>query len=74
MPEDTIYKGRDYEESVMKAVRSAKSRAEYPDTPTLQGLQTLYGERYVFNYLIKDELRKARVPKPLIKKLTKKAK
>lgn len=64
------YHGRNFEDAVNKAIQSAKTQAAYPTTQYLMGIKQLQGERAVFRLLIKDELKKAKVPKVLIKKLT----
>lgn len=65
-----FYRGRNYENAINKAIQSAKKQATYPDTQYLIGIKELQGERAVFRLLIEDELKKAKVPKILIKKLT----
>ena len=65
-----IYHGKNYEDAVNKAIHRARTEAQYPSTQTLLGIKHLQGERAVFRFLIKDELKKSKVPKALIKKLT----
>lgn len=64
------YHGRNFEDAINKAIQSARTQAAYPSSPYLIGIKQMQGERAVFRLLIKDELKKARVPKLLIKKLT----
>ncbi len=64
-----IYHGRNFEDAVNKAIQKAKTEAQYPSSPTLHGIKQLHGERAVFRLVIEDELKKAKVPKILIKKL-----
>lgn len=66
-----IHNGRNYEDAIYKAIRKAKSEAEYPSSSALVGIKQLNGERAVFNLIIEDELKKAKVPKVLIKRLMK---
>ncbi len=64
-----VYHGRNYEDAVNTAIRKAKTEAEYPSSSTLHGIKQLHGERAVFRFVIEDELKRAKVPKVLIKEL-----
>ncbi len=66
-----IHNNRNYEDAVNKAIQKAKTEAQYPSSSSLAGIKAINGERAVFNLLIEDELKKAKVPKQLIKKLMK---
>lgn len=64
-----IYHGRNYEDAINKAIHIARTEAQYPSSQMLLGIKHLNGERAVFRLIIEDELKRAKVPKALIKKL-----
>ncbi len=64
------YRGRNYEDAVNGAIARAKSEAAYPSSASNHGIRELSGERGLFNILITDELKRSKVPKVLITKLT----
>lgn len=66
-----IHNGRNFEEAINVAIHKAKTEAQYPSSSMLHGIKQLHGERAVFNLIIEDELKRAKVPKVLIKKLMK---
>ena len=65
-----IYRGRNYEDAVNGAIARARTEARYPTSASNRGIKELSGERGLFNLIIKDELKRSKVPKMLIKKLT----
>lgn len=64
------HKGRNYENAVKGAIQRAKTEAAYPTSASNQGIKEISGERGLFNIIIKDELKRSKVPKVLITKLT----
>jgi len=64
------YRGRNFEIAVNDAIHRAKAEAAYPTSSSHRGIKELSGERGLFNLIIKDELKRSKVPKELIKKLT----
>ncbi|MDD5453947.1 MAG: hypothetical protein PHW62_00405 [Candidatus Ratteibacteria bacterium] len=64
------YRGRNYEDAVNGAIQRAKSEAAYPSSASYRGIKELSGERGLFNIIIKDELKRSKIPKTLITKLT----
>ena len=68
------YRNRDYTNAVQTAIRRTLTTVSYPDSPAKLGIKKLLGERALFRQEISSELRKAKVPKALIKKLMKPAK
>lgn len=65
-----IYHSRNYEDAINKAIHRARTEAQYPSSQTLLGIKHINGERAVFRLIIEDELKKSKIPKALIKKLT----
>ena len=64
------YRGRNYEDAVNGAIARAKTEARYPTSASNRGIKEISGERGLFNFIVKDELKRSKVPKILITKLT----
>ena len=65
-----IYRGRNYEDAVNGAIARARTEARYPSSSSNHGIKELSGERGLFNFIVEGELKRSKVPKVLITKLT----
>ena len=61
---------RNYDKAIRNAIQEVKTEISYPSSNYMSGLIGTIGERNVFKMLIKNALKKHKVPNKLIEDLT----
>lgn len=65
MNQDFTINKRNYNNAVNNIIHRVKTKTLYPDNNYDVGIKSLFGEKYLFNMIAEEEIRKAKIPKVL---------